>query len=367
MLIWLNRENKVSALLSNQTLVWIGGLSYSLYLWHWPVLALMRYYTGAEILNWQFSVAFILITLGLSAGSYYWIETPLRLRGNGKQMFGYGCLVLAAFVTAASMKDISNHFTPEPLPIAYRRYADPATICHGKIVGDCLKGDLNSEREVLVLGDSHAAMLNHFFDYLGKELGFKARIITGSSCVTIPGFDYQRIPEYAQQACVEQITEATRHIEQAHTIFLAGKWSRHFDFPTFPAALNSFLDSMHPEKKLFVFGQIPFLKQHPLRSIRFIHLGLPVSADILDKKYLSTNKIMANKIKQRDENLIWLDITELNIFNNPPLYKGEIIYHDQHHLNEIGSKKYATSIIDTIEQKINIKLINEKILLDKAR
>ena len=98
------------------------------------------------------------------------------------------------------MAKVNAVFTPEQLPIEYRRYADPETICHGKIIGACLKGDLTSDREVLVLGDSHATMLNHFFDYLGKELGFKARIITASSCLTISGFDYQKIAEWAHES-----------------------------------------------------------------------------------------------------------------------------------------------------------------------
>ncbi|MEV3814340.1 SGNH hydrolase domain-containing protein [Aeromonas allosaccharophila] len=87
-----------------------------------------------------------------------------------------------------------------------------------------MKGDLNSEKEILVLGDSHAAMLNHFFDYLGKALGFKARIITASSCVTIPGFNYQRLPEWARKECITQIEQAKAKIEYADNIFLAASW-----------------------------------------------------------------------------------------------------------------------------------------------
>lgn len=203
LIILLNANNRLTQLLSNKTLVWVGALSYSLYLWHWPVLAFMRYYTGAEILNWQYSLAFLVLTLALATASFYWIETPLRLKRSKKQIIGYASLATVVVLTAVGMKKINAYYTPEPLPVEYTRYADPKTICHGQIVGDCLKGDLTSNKEVLVLGDSHAAMLNHFFDYLGKELGFKARIITASSCMTIPGFNYQRIAEWAHKTLLK--------------------------------------------------------------------------------------------------------------------------------------------------------------------
>lgn len=140
-------------------------------------------------------------------------------------------------------------FTPEQLSIEYRRYADPETICHGKIIGDCLKGDLSCAREVLVLGDSHAAMLNHFFDYLGKELGFKARIITASSCLTIPGFDYQRIPEWAQKPCLDQIVLAQEQVQNAETVIIAGMWSYHAQSEVFMIALQYYIKNLARQNK----------------------------------------------------------------------------------------------------------------------
>ena len=39
----------VNRLMGSKTLLWVGALSYSLYLWHWPVLALLRYYSSLYI------------------------------------------------------------------------------------------------------------------------------------------------------------------------------------------------------------------------------------------------------------------------------------------------------------------------------
>lgn len=188
-------------------------------------------------------------------------------------MLSYGSMLLVVLATAIGMKKINTHFTPEPLPMAYTRYAEPATICHGQIVGDCLKGNLSSDKEVLVLGDSHAAMLNHFFDYLGKEIGFKARIITASSCVTIPRFDYQRIPGWAQKNCLRQIDVANTYISTAAIIVIAASWDWHFNSAEYEKAVIAFLTE-NARSKILLMPQEPLLKQNPMRALRFENIGL---------------------------------------------------------------------------------------------
>ena len=336
MIIWSGAQNKLTALLSSKTMIWVGGLSYSLYLWHWPVLAFMRYYTGAEILSWQYSLTFIVLTLALASASFYWIETPLRLKKSWQQGLGYACLVLVTLTTATGMKKINAHFTPEPLPVEYTRYADPKTICHGQIVGDCLKGDLNSEKEVLVLGDSHAAMLNHFFDYLGKELGFKARIITASSCVTIPRFDYQRLPEWAQKACLAQIAEAEKYISEAEKIFIAGMWSYQLSSADFIHALHEFIGG---HDNLYFISQIPLMKKNPLRSLRFAGLGL--RSDMNATPDACKYNELLNKVILKGTIGEYLDLSEINLFKSPPVFHGKLFYSNADHLNEPGSIEYA--------------------------
>jgi len=135
-------QGPAGQLLASKPMVWLGELSYSLYLWHWPVLALLRYYTGSPVLDMPFSLLFIVLTLLLATLSYYAVETPLRAhRTRLKQVLGYGLLTVAALATSPAMASINQALSPAPLPIEYQRYADPATICHGQIVGDCLKGD----------------------------------------------------------------------------------------------------------------------------------------------------------------------------------------------------------------------------------
>lgn len=338
LIIWSGAQNKLTALLSSKTMIWVGGLSYSLYLWHWPVLAFMRYYTGAEILSWQYSLTFIVLTLALASASFYWIETPLRLKKSWQQGLGYACLVLVTLITATGMKKINAHFTPEPLPVEYTRYADPKTICHGQIVGDCLKGDLTSNKEVLVLGDSHAAMLNHFFDYLGKKLNFKARIITASSCVPIPNFDYQRLPEWAHEQCISQIKYASKLIEKSEMLIIGGFWSYQLESEKFKKILFEFVKD-NKEKNIVVMAQKPYFTKSPVRDMRFREIGLPASQE-LSNEYMAVNDILEKKL---DESGLYYFFDD-HLFENNGFYNSYPMYFDESHLNEHGAKIYAEKL-----------------------
>ncbi len=328
----------VGKLLGHKILVWIGALSYSLYLWHWPVLAFLRYYTGAEVLNIDFSLLFVALTLMLSIASYYGVEKAFRgTKTVKKQTLSWALLAASVFGASQAMAKVNAAFTPEQLPIEYRRYADPATICHGQIFGECLQGDLTSDKEVLVLGDSHAAMLNHFFDYLGKKHGFKARIITASSCVTIPGFDYQRIAEWAHKACLSQIEIAKKYIENATSIFVAGMWSYHTPHDGFKLAISNFIaESNH--KNIFLMPQVPLLEHNPRRLKRFEYIGIDAEYNSYKRDFIHNQYI--KDLADGFSNAEFVDIP-LSSGEMKESCQDETIYSDKSHLNEIGSYCYG--------------------------
>lgn len=337
----------IYGLLSCKTMLWLGATSYSLYLWHWPVLAFLRYYTGVEILDVQYSLLFILLTLACASASYHWVEIPLRSpsrHGCGHRKFGFlaACGGIAAMMlgTAWGAKKLNSYLAPPSLSVAYMDYADPTTICHGQIVGECLMGDLTSKKEILVLGDSHAAMLNHFFDRLGEEIGFRARIITASSCVTIPGFDSDRIHDYARQPCLKQIEYAKKYLATATTIFLAGAWDRQLESVAFQEALKRFLRKQNDlGKKIYLMAQVPRLSINPFRYIRFQSLGLRPKIK-LDDKYIQAN-LWIHGIAETFPAATNLNFEQTGLFAQAPFYHGELLYMDGHHLNEIGAVHYS--------------------------
>lgn len=353
-------QGMAGQVLASKPMVWLGKLSYSLYLWHWPVLALLRYYTGSQLLDIPFSLLFITLTLLLATFSYYWVETPLRAHHiRFKHTLAFSLLVGAVLATSPSMAKINQTLSPLPLPVEYLRYADAATICHGQIVGDCLKGDLSSSKEVLVLGDSHAAMLNLFFDQLGKELGFKARIITASSCITIPRFDYQRLPEWAHKPCLAQIEQAKEHLPNAKVIFLAGMWSFQLQSDQFRKVFAEFLNSGAPQAQKYVLSQIPLLSVNPMRNQRFNAIYLKSIASKRGE-YKSANE-RVKIIAGFGVKATYLALDEQGVFRVAPIFKDGLIYYDESHMNEMGVLNYAIQTKELIMEIINNKsLFSEK-------
>lgn len=67
-------------LLSLRPLKWIGKRSYGMYLWHWPLMALVHYGAQPVAENVQNVVVLVLTTL-IAAASYRWLEEPVRKQG----------------------------------------------------------------------------------------------------------------------------------------------------------------------------------------------------------------------------------------------------------------------------------------------
>ncbi|WP_237477867.1 acyltransferase family protein [Lichenibacterium dinghuense] len=91
---------RVSALLGSAPLAWLGRISYSLYLWHWPVIVLARYGGGPDL---RIATRLLLLaaTVALAGLSYALVERPfIAKRALPRRR---GLLLAAAGATAASL------------------------------------------------------------------------------------------------------------------------------------------------------------------------------------------------------------------------------------------------------------------------
>ena len=336
------RNSAISGELAHPALVWIGGLSYSLYLWHWPILAFFRYVVETYQLGISLLVAFLILLLISSYVSWRWIEIPYRRRVDktSSSVWRVAMLIFGVAIPL-SLASRVNAAIEDPLPVAYTRYAAGDEICHGKVVKDCMRGARESATEPqLVLGDSHAAQLNIFFDTVGRTNGQRFRVITASSCVTIPEFDVGRLPEYARADCKASIEFAKRYLAEAKVIVIAGMWQYQASSANFIKAFRAFLvDADAHGKSVIVLAQIPMLSSNVLRLRRFEKLGIRHQIS-LHPEWLQANSAV-RKIVSEYGSARFVDLSGYELFANAPFLGGRLIYHDSHHLNEIGADEYG--------------------------
>ena len=158
--------NWVKTLLSNRAVVFVGKISYSLYLWHWPLLAFAHYLLGKELTPQVLAVV-ALLTVLFSIASYYFIEQPLRHRQWSFSRTGLVYYVLPVIVVGTLyMQGRKMPAAMEPFVSCGVLRGTERTLTYSTI------GKQNQTPNVLIVGNSYTIQLRNFFDNVAKAEGW---------------------------------------------------------------------------------------------------------------------------------------------------------------------------------------------------
>jgi len=115
LLIWAgcgNPQTVIGRALSVQPMQWLGARSYSLYLWHWPILMIAAQYAGHHLSAWQNS-GLLLAAVAASAITFRLVENPMRnsrvLKARTGLTLAIG-VVLILLTIAVAQSQIASHF-----------------------------------------------------------------------------------------------------------------------------------------------------------------------------------------------------------------------------------------------------------------
>lgn len=178
---------------------WIGGLSYSWYLWHWPVLVLWQAKYGTA----DHTTALILVGVALLCAwaAHEFIENPVRfwkpLQHRAGASIAIGAILMSSTVAAsagmsltdASHADVSK-VTFRPLPAQAR--TDLSEVYDANCVVEyhdiaqprCIFGDRQAAGRMVLVGDSHAASYFPAADAAAKTLGYRLDVRIKLGCTT---------------------------------------------------------------------------------------------------------------------------------------------------------------------------------------
>jgi peptidoglycan/LPS O-acetylase OafA/YrhL len=225
-------RNPVSALLGTAPFQFFGRISYSLYLWHWPILILAPLALGVDP-SLRLNLILLVTTVAVAQLSYAYIEEPVRnwrplKRSDGAGLLlGFGASVAGAAVVLALVQvfpkvpdgtepvDLTQVEAVEEFSALEQRLRDGLAVesvpddlsppqagadadrpetygddCHldfevVALPSGCSYGDTASDIEVMLVGDSHAAQWFPALDVLADRNGWELISRTKSSCTPV--------------------------------------------------------------------------------------------------------------------------------------------------------------------------------------
>jgi peptidoglycan/LPS O-acetylase OafA/YrhL len=178
-------------ILSSAFLQQVGKLSYSWYLWHWPVLVFATLlFPGMQ---WYGTLACVLGSYGLAILSYLLVENPIRFN-PGLSRHSLASLMLAATLTGIALSAGTLWQRAEARSPEFRRFARAqrdiprlyADGCHAalrvSVPKDCVFGDTTSSVSVVLFGDSKAAQWFPALEKIAIQQHWKLLTLTHSAC-----------------------------------------------------------------------------------------------------------------------------------------------------------------------------------------
>lgn len=192
--IWPRFFNDLS---NNRLAQWLGGISYPLYLWHWPALVLPSSALGRP-LRIRERVFCILLTVLLAHLTSKFIEEPIRHRKiAGKKVYLFfvattlsslvaGLIITSTASSMISVKGTSYKFDLTEVMEKPGVYGDGCHVNYGETKsGDCTYGVVDSNKTLVLYGDSHAAQWFPALEKIALERGYKLVSLTKSACASV--------------------------------------------------------------------------------------------------------------------------------------------------------------------------------------
>ena len=305
-IIWFANSNDiVTKILSSQLFVAIGLISYSLYLWHYPIFAFGRVYNFNASVTDKFG--WILLTVILSIITYYFIETPFRAKKRVTRKMAFISLFIALTIIGSySFYTIHNGGLKERFPELIKIYGKNEF--DNKILQEASGSILHNLAKSKGMGRS---MAHKPSDFEANNLWFSDNVLTKK--MLIIGNSHSK--------------------DLFNALYQNKEYFPHLEFARF---------GMHND---LLSEQIDKL----LKSPNFIKSDIVTISFRYEKKTVEGIADLIDSIKSKSKKvLLVLNITEFDYINNNPVY------------DEYTEKHYQNFSIEELKRKFFISRNHEK-------
>jgi len=244
LLIWTGGQHKtgIGRLLSLPVFVGIGLISYSLYLWHWPIFVFFRLKTGTADLSLNIAVIGIALSLIFAVVSWRFVERPFRkrysIRMSRKSVFSMAtvsAVILAGGAGLIHMKEGFPGRVPEDIRAIYAASDDmnpdrPQCINKTPAQGLCelaVQTNPLDKRDVLLWGDSHAGAVMPGVNMLLEDKNMSGLIAFKGACPPILGLERADKGKKSKQCTSfnQAVMDMLRDRDDLGVVILVARWS----------------------------------------------------------------------------------------------------------------------------------------------
>ena len=392
-----NKDEIINKILSSRIFVGIGLISYSLYLWHYPIFAFARIAEFSEG-NITKKIFLALIIILLSIFTYFFIEKPFRNKKNNFKKIIFLLIFSSLIVIIFNSIIILKNGVKERMP---RILQDVTIEEHHKLIKnsnneECLslkKGCIfnpSSNKKVYIIGDSHAATLA--FGLKDKLVNKNYQFITSllGSCGFFPGFDLVDLKDKKIDSNCNDIYfntlkkelnknsnsliifNAALPLYLNNKYFIGEDWDMSYvsnnKFDSLQSSFRSTINELAKKNKIILVYPHPEADLDVPKTILNLHL----KSDLIINKNLDTKNFITTSYQAYNE---WTksSFELLESINSKNIYKiyphkllcntlvidrclthnnSNIYYYDRVHLSSEGAKMVNDKIMEKIN-KIN--------------
>ena len=382
--------------MSNKFLVFFGLISYSLYLWHYPIFVFSKI---TNILNFSITLNklfLIFIIFVLSVLSYFFIEKPFRNKVIiSKKLLifiisSFVFLIIFCNLYIIKNEGLLNRLSEVQIKFLknnnFRTLKGPEGQLCFKIAKSFCEYKANKSNTVFLLGDSHAAQIAYDLKNTLNNRDFDF-VVMANKCLRIPYFDYVRIHDEDESFCennYHKLIYDRLSYSSNSIIIIAGRWAQYLneglgfndtegqkesdnnDFLKFHSKdlnFKLFIDLISKNNKIIFVYPVPEVgfnvKQKIFQDFNILlkkNDNINISVQSTDYKvFQERNKLSFSLLDSFKNNNVFR-VYPHKIFCNTLVSnrcivndKSNIFYDDDNHLSAIGSQFLTERIIEVID------------------
>ncbi|MFL6633655.1 MAG: acyltransferase family protein [Massilia sp.] len=361
-----NPDILTTRLLSLKPIVLIGLISYSFYLWHWPLIAYANYFDIQVTLLSR--AAIFVASILLAWLSWKFIEVPFRTSGSvmkfnailtRRYVGPFTTIALASFIVIQS-KGFPERFDPRVAD--YERIINTAPEklyeqCHSSTFfyrrepnASCILGNPARSPELFLIGDSFANHFSGMVDVLAKQDGFTVMHYTMDGCLPVKGLGFGTAPSYMEK-CRLRNDFSYQYIARRgfKYVLLGGSWPNDGSSESFARLQQGLQNSIF---SIISSGAKPIIilnNQMTNRADCPVRQLLMNSGKSCDEAPHPNGKQwrMFQLLKKEFPELIFIDPNKVICWQNKchSIIDKVPLYRDSAHLNDVGSRLIGRMLI----------------------